>query len=138
LGSVPGVQFISLQKGAGEDEARHPPDGLALLHLGSQMEDFADAAAIVAQLDLVISVDTAIAHLAGALGKPCWLLLPDFMTDWRWQSERSDSPWYPGVMRLFRQPSRGDWAPVMAALEAALATWSAERKPTAGSLLGEH
>jgi Flp pilus assembly protein TadD len=138
LGAVPGVQFISLQKGAGEDEARKPPEGLNLLHLGSQMADFSDAAAIVGQLDLVISVDTAMAHLAGALGIPCWLLLPDFMTDWRWQSERSDSPWYPGVMRLFRQPSRGDWAPVIAALEAALATWSEQRNSTRGSLLGEH
>ena len=128
LGKVPGVQFISLQKGAGEDEGRHPPHGLALLHLGSQMEDFADAAAIVAQLDLVISVDTAMAHLAGALGKPCWLLLPDFMTDWRWQSERSDSPWYPGVMRLFRQPSRGDWASVVTDLGAALNQWVREHQ----------
>lgn len=124
LAAVPGVNFISLQKGAGEDEALRPPAGLALLQLGSQMEDFADAAAIVAQLDLVISVDTAMAHLSGALGKPCWLLLPDFMTDWRWQSERSDSPWYPGVMRLWRQPSRGDWAPVIAALAAALGEWA--------------
>jgi Flp pilus assembly protein TadD len=120
LGAVPGVHFISLQKGAGEDEARCPPSGLELIHLGSQMEDFADAAAIIAQLDLVISVDTAMAHLAGALGKPCWLLLPDFMTDWRWQSERSDSPWYPGVMRLFRQPSRGDWTSVITQLGVAL------------------
>ena len=121
LGAVPQVHFISLQKGAGEDEARCPPSGLELIQLGSQMEDFADAAAIITQLDLLISVDTAMAHLAGALGKPCWLLLPDFMTDWRWQSERSDSPWYPGAMQLFRQPSRGDWTSVITQLGVALA-----------------
>ena len=129
LAEVPGVHFISLQKGAGEDEGRHPPDRLALLHLGSDMEDFADAAAIITELDLVISVDTAMAHLAGALGIPCWLLLPDFMTDWRLQIERTDSPWYPGVMRLFRQRRRGDWSPVLADLAAALATWSVGKYP---------
>ena len=128
LGDVPGVQFISLQKGAGEDEGRHPPDGMGVCHLGSRMEDFADAAAIVAQLDLVISVDTAMAHLTAALGKPCWLLLPYFMTDWRWQSERSDSPWYPGVMQLFRQPSQGDWASVASAVGAALKQWVREHR----------
>jgi ADP-heptose:LPS heptosyltransferase len=117
---VPGVRFISLQKGAGEDEARHPPAGLELLELGTAMNDFADAAAIVSQLDLLISVDTAMAHLAGALARPCWLLLPAHMTDWRWGKARADSPWYPGVMRLFRQKERGDWAPVVAALLTAL------------------
>jgi ADP-heptose:LPS heptosyltransferase len=64
----------------------------------------------------VISVDTAMAHLAGALNKPCWLLLPRYQTDWRWLEDRSDSPWYPGVMRLFRQAEAGDWQPVVAAL----------------------
>lgn len=120
LGSVPGVSFVSLQKGAGESEAAQPPEGLRLADLGSRMADFADAAAIMAGLDLVISVDTAMAHLAGALGKPCWLLLPDFKTDWRWLKERSDSPWYPGILRLFRQTRRGDWPTVVAAARAAL------------------
>ncbi|MDK9723241.1 MAG: tetratricopeptide repeat protein [Sterolibacteriaceae bacterium MAG5] len=113
LGAVAGVQFVSLQKGAGEDEAANPPPGLPLLDLGSRMENFADTAAIMANLDLVITVDTAAAHLAGALGKPCWVLLPDYKTDWRWLTEREDSPWYPGVMRLFRQPTTGDWGPVV-------------------------
>ncbi len=124
LGAVPGLNFISLQKGAGEDEARQPPLGLALLHLGTDLEDFADAAAIVAQLDLLISVDTAMAHLAGALGTPCWLLLPDHMADWRWQSERNDSPWYPGRMRLFRQTRRGDWPGAIKSLKQALTSWA--------------
>lgn len=118
LWSVPGVRFISLQKGAGEDEAAasaHP-----LLALGPRVADFADTAAIVANLDLVIAVDTAVAHLAGALGKPCWVLLPYYRTDWRWLAERADSPWYPGVMKLFRQPAMGDWAPAIVAAQAAL------------------
>lgn len=121
LWRVPGVSFVSLQKGAGEDQARQPPLGQPLLDLGSQAQDFADLAAMVAGLDLVISVDTAVAHLAGALGKPCWLMLPWYQTDWRWLDERTDSPWYPGVMRLFRQREAGDWAPVVGQLAAALA-----------------
>lgn len=120
LGRVAGVHFISLQKGAGEDQAMHPPAGLPLLHLGSQIEDFADSAAIVASLDLVICVDTAIAHLASALGKPCWVLLPAYKTDWRWLAGRNDSPWYPGVMRLFRQSAAGNWTGVVAEVQAAL------------------
>jgi hypothetical protein len=121
LGGVKGVQFISLQKGAGEDQALHPPAGLPLLHLGSRIEDFADTAAIVAGLDLVICVDTAVAHLAGALGKPCWVLLPAYKTDWRWLNDRTDSPWYPGRMRLFRQTTAGNWTDVVAELKTALA-----------------
>lgn len=120
LGSVAGVSFVSLQKGAGENEAAHPPPGLALLDLGSRMQDFADAAAIVAGLDLVISVDTAMAHLAGALGTPCWVLLPDYLTDWRWGRAGESSAWYPGVMRLFRQRRADDWGGVVAELAAAL------------------
>lgn len=120
LGAVAGVRFVSLQKGAGEKEAEQPPAGLPLLPLGARMEDFADAAAIVANLDLVICVDTAIAHLAGALGKPCWVLLPDYKTDWRWLVERTDSPWYPGTLRLFRQKTMGDWAKVIDEVAAAL------------------
>ena len=127
LGAVPGVRFFSLQKGAGEDEAAHPPPGLPLLDLGSRISDFADSAAIVSNLELVICVDTAIAHLAGALGKECWLLLPDYKTDWRWLTERVDSPWYPCGMRLFRQPAGGGWAEVVATLKLALAERAARR-----------
>lgn len=82
--------------------------------------DFADTAAIVAGLDLVITVDTAVAHLAGALGKPVWILLPRLMTDWRWLEGREDSPWYPSA-RLFRQAAPGDWRPVLDAIRSTLA-----------------
>lgn len=120
LWQVPGVCFVSLQKGAGEDEAGKPPSGQPLQHLGGRMRDFADAAAIMAGLDLVIAVDTAMAHLAGALNKPCWLLLPRYQTDWRWFEARTDSPWYPGAMQLFRQAEAGDWKPVVDTLVQAL------------------
>jgi Flp pilus assembly protein TadD len=113
LWQVPGVCFVSLQKGAGEDQARRPPVGQPLLEMGSQAQDFADMAGMLMNLDLVISVDTAVAHLAGALGVRCWLLLPAYQTDWRWLDGRADSPWYPGVMRLFRQRDMGDWVPVV-------------------------
>lgn len=116
LGGVPGIHFVSLQKGAGEDEAAHPPPGMRLINLGPELKDFADTAAVVSQLDLVISVDTAVAHLAGALGIPCWILLPDYQTDWRWLKDRDDSPWYPGVARLFRQTRMGEWDEVVVRL----------------------
>ncbi|THD77003.1 MAG: tetratricopeptide repeat protein [Phenylobacterium sp.] len=92
--------------------------GANLIDLTQAEGDFADLAAMVEQLDLVVTVDTAIGHLAGALGKPCWLLLPWFRTDWRWLQDREDSPWYP-QHRLFRQPTFGDWAsPIAAVAEA--------------------
>ncbi len=120
LWTVAGVNFISLQKGAGEDEAVQPPRGLPLINLGPQLADFADTAAVVMNLDLVICVDTAVAHLTGALGKPCWVLLPEYKTDWRWLIDRTDSPWYPGTMRLFRQPAMGVWGTVVAEVVSAL------------------
>lgn len=127
LGSLAAVRFFSLQKGAGEDEAADPPAGFRMANLGPQLSDFSDTAAVIAKLDLIISVDTAVAHLAGAMGKPCWLLLPDYKTDWRWLTGRDDSPWYPGVMRLFRQPAGGGWAPVVDEVCRALAALVARR-----------
>ena len=100
LWEIDGISFYSLQKGEGEREAEFSP--LPLVHLGGEIVDFADSAAILSQLDLVISVDTAIVHLAGSLGIPCWVLLPEFKTDWRWLKDGTDSPWYPSL-RLFRQ-----------------------------------
>ena len=101
---VPGVAFVSLQKGAGEDESRAAP----LTHLGSDVADFADTAAILEQLDLLISVDTGTAHLAGALGKPVWLLV-DHSPDWRWRDPGLVRRWYP-TARVFRQHVAGDWS----------------------------
>jgi tetratricopeptide (TPR) repeat protein len=120
LWSVPGIQFVSLQRDNGKEEGLQAPDGMPLLDVGSDIEDFSDAAAIVGQLDLVICVDTAMAHLTGALGKPCWILLPAYKTDWRWLHGRDDSPWYPEIMRLFRQQARGDWVSVIAEVRSAL------------------
>ncbi|HEY8003252.1 MAG TPA: tetratricopeptide repeat-containing glycosyltransferase family protein [Phenylobacterium sp.] len=94
--------------------------GAVLVDLTEPLGDFADLAAVIEQLDLVVSVDTAVAHLAGALGKPCWILLPWFRQDWRWFQEREDSPWYDGV-RLFRQTIAGDWTPVVERVAQALA-----------------
>jgi Flp pilus assembly protein TadD len=120
LWAVQGMRFISLQKGAGADEAAHPPPNQPLLDIGPALEDFADTAAAIMNLDLVICVDTAVAHLSGALNKPCWLLLPAYKPDWRWLTGRADTPWYPGVMRLFRQTTMGDWGAVVAKVAGAL------------------
>jgi hypothetical protein len=111
---LPGVQFISLQRDVREIDAPSLAQRTDMLPIGQQFTDFADTAAAIAALDLVISVDTAVAHLAGALGKPLFLLLP-FAADFRWLRERSDSPWYP-TARLFRQPRFGDWESAVAAV----------------------
>ena len=123
LGSVPGVAFACLQRGPAYEAWRAMPDGppIAAELTSDSVEE---TAALIAQLDLVITVDTMVPHLAGALGVPVWLLLHD-TADWRWLLDREDSPWYP-TMRLFRQPKRGDWASVVAAVTAALAA-SAKR-----------
>jgi ADP-heptose:LPS heptosyltransferase len=89
-----------------------------LIDLQDEQEDFADTAAIVARLDLVISIDTSVAHLAGALGKPVWILLNN-SPDWRWLLEREDSPWYP-TARLFRQSTFGNWQEVVGRVEGEL------------------
>ncbi|MBD2018590.1 tetratricopeptide repeat protein, partial [Leptolyngbya sp. FACHB-36] len=112
---IPNVCFYSLQKGAAAAELASDS---AIADLSQDLHDFADTAATIAQLDLVITVDTAVAHLAGAMGKPVWLLLC-FAPDWRWMLERQDSPWYP-TMRLFRQPRRGDWSAVFDRVHVAL------------------
>jgi hypothetical protein len=110
--SVPRVQFISLQKDlrSGDEELlrQHPH----VTHLGDRLDDFAETAAVMSLLDLIISSDTAPVHLAGALGRPVWVLL-QYVPDWRWLLDRDDSPWYPSA-RLFRQPIAGDWDSVVA------------------------
>lgn len=125
LAQVPGIAWVSLQKGAGEGQVaaiNTSADGWHLRPWGSELLDFADTAALISTLDLVISVDTAVAHLAGALGTPCWILLPHLLTDWRWLDNRDDSPWYASV-RLFRQSAYHDWDEVIEAVRKALLIW---------------
>jgi protein O-GlcNAc transferase len=112
------VHWYSLQKGAGTVQIAALPRNLALTHLGDDLNDFSDTAAVIANLDLLISVDTAVIHVAGAMGVPVWVLLP-FAGDWRWLLDRSDSPWYPSV-RLFRQSRPGDWPGVVHQVRGAL------------------
>jgi len=118
LAGVVGPSFVALQKGEAAAEAATPPAGLKLHDWTDELQDFADAAALVEALDLVITVDTAVAHLAGTLGKPVWIL-SRFDGCWRWLIDRDDSPWYP-TARLFRQPAPGDWDAVMRQVVAAL------------------
>jgi tetratricopeptide (TPR) repeat protein len=116
LFEVPGLSWFSLQKGTQGDELERY--GQRVIDLGFHFEDFADTACAIEQMDVVITVDTSVAHLAGALGKETWVLLP-FAPDWRWLLDREDSPWYPSVS-LFRPPALGDWQSVVAQLKKSL------------------
>lgn len=133
LCTVDGIQFYSLQVGdRAADLALLGDRPVPVIDLSSDLTDFADTAAVIAQLDLVITVDTAVAHLAGALGRPTWIMLA-FDPDWRWMLHRDDSPWYP-TMRLFRQSTLGDWGTVTATVKAALITWLRDRSRPARPL----
>ncbi|MGH9720879.1 MAG: glycosyltransferase family 9 protein, partial [Bryobacteraceae bacterium] len=121
LAGIQNVEWFSLQKGSAARQA--PPAGLNLRDLAPELHDFAGTAAAIVNFDLVITVDTAVAHLAGALGVPVWVLLPH-SPDWRWLLDRDDSPWYP--MRLFRQSAPGDWDGVFARVVENLAPATAE------------
>jgi tetratricopeptide (TPR) repeat protein len=122
IARLPGVRLISLHKGAGEAELAGLRDGMAVEVLGAEfdpgLDAFLDTAAVMMSCDLIITSDTAVAHLAGALARPVWVALKN-VPDWRWQLERSDTPWYP-TMRLFRQTKRDDWREVFAAMEMAI------------------
>ena len=112
---APGVELYSLQMQPGDaDRILLERLGGAITNLGSMLDDFSDTAAAIVALDLIITVDTSVAHLAGALGRPVWVMLP-YALDWRWLREREDSPWYP-TMRLFRQIKPGDWDSVLTRL----------------------
>jgi Tetratricopeptide repeat/Glycosyltransferase family 9 (heptosyltransferase) len=111
LGEIDGLTLFSLQKGAAAEEASDLPAGLKLVDLSPHLHDFADTAAAIAGLDLVITADTSVVHLAGALGKPIWIMLAH-VADWKWLIGREDSPWYP-TARLFRQPALGAWDAVI-------------------------
>lgn len=119
LAGTAGLTFFSLQRGPQAAEIERPPVGMPLVDLEAEAEGILDTAAAIVNLDLVISVDTMVAHLAGALGRPVWVLLA-FAADWRWMLDREDSPWYP-TMRLFRQRRPGEWREVIARVAEALA-----------------
>jgi hypothetical protein len=111
LDRMPGVAIIALQRGDGLAELTLPGPRPAVVNPEGAPADIAATAAMILEMDLVITVDTMVAHLAGALGVPVWTLL-HFTADWRWMIGREDSPWYP-TMRLFRQPRPGAWTPVI-------------------------
>jgi tetratricopeptide (TPR) repeat protein len=127
LGRIPGVKLFSLQKGAGKEQVADLPLGMSIETLGTDFdtgtEAFLDTAAILMNLDLIVTSDTAVAHLAGALGRPVWIVLKH-VPDWRWMMGREDSPWYPTV-RLFRQGRAGDWDKVFARIATELAALAA-------------
>ncbi|HMD86993.1 MAG TPA: tetratricopeptide repeat protein [Terriglobia bacterium] len=115
LMNVAGTTFYSLQFGPGSEQVKRLPPDVRLIDLGEELRDFAETAAIVSHLDLVITIDSSLAHLAGAMGKPVWILL-NKGCDWRWFLEREDSPWYP-TARLFRQTTAGGWQEVVNRIE---------------------
>src|SRR5437899_1944533 len=121
LAELPGVVLYSLQKQPMAAGLGEIVPGMRAHNLSDQIGDWADTAAAICQLDLVLTIDTAVAHLAGALGWPVWVLLPHVGVDWRWMTGREDSPWYPS-MRLFRQNAPGDWPGVFARVSAELQT----------------
>jgi len=117
--AAPGCCFVSLQPQVRESDRAALAGWTGLVDAGPQLHDFAETAALLEALDLVITVDTSVAHLAGALGRPTWILLP-FSPDWRWMAGRDDTPWYP-TARLFRQPRPGDWSAVLDQVRATIA-----------------
>jgi hypothetical protein len=123
--ATPGVSFVSLQMGEPARQLSDLAPRSRPLDLMDAVEDFADTAALIANLDLVVTVDTAVAHLAGAMGRPVWIL-SRFDGCWRWLTERDDSPWHP-TARLFRQAAPGAWDPVIALAAARLAEVAAGR-----------
>jgi hypothetical protein len=135
LTRIPGVALIALQKEIPAADRAEFPAGLGALDLSAEIDDFADTAAVIESCDLVVTIDSSAAHLAGALAKPVWVMLP-WVPDWRWLLDRDDSPWYP-TLRLFRQPARGDWTSTIARVAQELtalrgAGTAALPKPAAG------
>ena len=119
---IPNIHFVSLQKGYSAQE--QPPAGVSWFNFTADLNDFAETGALIQNLDLVISVDTSVAHLSGALAKPTWVLIPS-QSDFRWLLNRTDSPWYP-TMRLFRQPRKAPWPEVFQKVTEALKQYSSD------------
>jgi hypothetical protein len=114
LAEMDGVTLVSLQKGATQAQIGSYWGRAPLINIGPEIQDYGDTMAIIENLELIVTVDTSVGHLTGALGKPVWIMLP-YAPDWRWLLERDDSPWYP-TARLFRQSAGRDWQPVMASI----------------------
>jgi len=126
LGNISGIRFFGIQKGPGSEQASSPPENMDFTDLSHLIDDFSDTASVISKLDLVISVDSAVAHLAGALGIPVWVFV--YMPpDWRYLMDRDDSPWYPS-MRIFRQDKSRDWKPVIKQVENELHTFLSTSK----------
>ncbi|MDA8138509.1 MAG: tetratricopeptide repeat protein [Desulfobacteraceae bacterium] len=112
---MPGISFVGLQKGPATEQSKEFIGRSDFINLDAELSDFSDTAAVLTHIDLLITVDTAIAHLAGAMGKPVWVMIP-FIPDWRWGMTSATTPWYP-TMRLFRQPRPKDWEAVIQAMK---------------------
>lgn len=135
LAEVAGLLFIALQKGATADQVLSPPNNMHIISVSDEIADFSDTAAIIENLDLVICVDTSIAHLAGALNKPTWLLLPE-PGDWRWLTHREDSPWYPSL-RIFRRNQKETWVSLVKKIKNQLIAWRDSQKNIPPAVLHE-
>jgi tetratricopeptide (TPR) repeat protein/GT2 family glycosyltransferase len=131
LAQIPSVRLYGLQKGQAAAQVNELAEIVSITDLAGELEDFTDTAAVLENLDLVVSVDTAVLHLAAAMAKPVWALLP-FAPDWRWMLDREDSPWYP-TMRLFRQKKTGDWENVFQDMAEQLRMLVAGTRPRAGN-----
>ena len=135
LAALPNVRLISLQRGAGTEQLDNLPQGMIVETLGGDFDAgpdaFVDAAAAMTHLDLVVTCDTSIAHLAGALGLPVWVALKN-VAEWRWLRDRADSPWYP-TMRLFRQRARGDWDELFARIAECVESLAKPDAPAIGA-----
>jgi Flp pilus assembly protein TadD len=116
------MRFFSVQKGTASEQAKNPPKEMTITDYTADIKTFADTAAMLANLDLVITVDTSVAHVAGAIGRPIWIMIP-IRPDYRWMLDRDDSPWYP-TMRIFRQKTRGDWGEVISRVKDSLLQFS--------------
>ena len=122
LANVSGIALLALQKGPKTGQAGAYYGRAPLINIGAEIEDYDDTMAILENLDLLVTVDTSVAHLAGAMGRPVWIMLPR-APDWRWLLERGDTPWYPTV-RLFRQQTVRQWGDLAKVMAAELAVWN--------------
>jgi hypothetical protein len=116
--ATPGVDFVSLQKPFPDEDRPYAQTLPNFLDLSADLTDFAETGAVIKTLDILVAVDTAVVHLAGAIGAEAWVLVPE-PADWRWLLDRADSPWYP-TLKLFRQRRAAEWAPVLAEVAQAL------------------